>query len=152
MIFIDTDIFVIDLRYKRDPFFKINLEFLNYISEKRTGFTTIVNLLEICGILSFNLNEQQLIELWFYFQERYHITVLPVPDLEANFPAIQINEIFDLLKTKTSLGDALVLAVAFKYLPFISIMVTWDKDHFVSKFPGTVFTPEEFIQSPESVE
>ena len=71
LVLVDTNIFVIDLRYKRDANYEINRTFLDHIGEKRNGFTTIVNLLELCGILSFNLNEKQLIELWFYFQHRF---------------------------------------------------------------------------------
>ena len=151
LVLIDTNIFVIDLRYKRDVFYRNNKAFLTCIAQKRTGFTTIVNLLELCGILSFNLSEKQLFELWFYFQDRYQVTVLPVPSLETNFPAIGINQIFDLLKKKTSLGDALMMSVARKHLPFISTMITWDDDHFKDKFPGTVLTPEEFMQLADSI-
>ena len=146
VVLIDTNVFVIDLRYQRDPYFNTNSQFLKDIRQKGTGFTTIVNLLELCGILSFNLNEGQLSELWFYFQDRYQVTVLPVPDLETNFPPFRIQEIFDLIKTRTSLGDALMLAAAKKYLGFVKYMVTWDRDNFVSKFPGDVLTPEDFIQ------
>ncbi len=146
LVLIDTNIFVIDLRYKRDVYFKTNRAFLADIAKKRTGFTTIVNLLELCGILSFNLNEKQLNELWFYFQDRYQVSVLPVPSLETNFPTIGIKELFDLLKTKTSLGDALMASVAKHHLAFISTMVTWDNLHFENIFPGTVLTPEEFLQ------
>lgn len=150
LVLIDTNIFVIDLRYKRDVYYKTNRAFLAHIAKKRTGFTTIVNLLELCGILSFNLNEKQLTELWFYFQDRYQVTVLPVPDFETNFPATRIREIFDQLKSRTSLGDALMMVVARKHLPFISTMVTWDKVHFENIFPGIVLNPEEFLQSPDA--
>ena len=146
LVLVDTNVFVIDLRYKRDVSYRSNRNFLDFIGERRTGFTTIVNLLELCGILSFNLNERQLTELWFYFQDRYGVTVLPSPDLAADFPSIGIQGIFDLLKNRTSLGDALVVAVAQKHLPFISTMVTWDKVHFEHIFPGTVLTPDEFLQ------
>ncbi len=59
LVLIDTNIFVIDLRYKRDVYYKTKRRFLDYMAKKRTGFTTIVNLLELWGILSFNLNEKQ---------------------------------------------------------------------------------------------
>ena len=150
LVLIDTNIFVIDLRYRRDAYYQKNRAFLAYIAQKRTGFTTIVNLLELCGILSFNLNEKQLFELWCYFQDRYQVTVLPVPSLDSNFPSTPISDIFDLLKRRTSLGDALMMTVARKHLPFISTMITWDNDHFEDKFPGTVLTPEEFMQLPDS--
>ena len=148
LILVDTNIFVIDLRYRRDSHYKINRAFLDHIDKKRNGFTTVVNLLELCGILSFNLNEKQLIELWFYFQDRYGVVMLPVPSLETNFPAIEIKEIFDLIKDRTSLGDALMISVAKKHLPFVSTMVSWDNIHFENIFPGTVLTPEAFLQRP----
>ena len=144
LVLVDTNIFVIDLRYKRDSNFRINRAFLDLIGEKRNGFTTIVNLLELCGILSFNLNEKQLIELWVYFQDKYGVVVLPVPSFETNFPIIKINEIFDLISSRTSLGDALMISVAKKHLPFVTTLVTWDDLHFKDIFPGTVLTPERF--------
>ena len=146
LILVDTNVFVIDLRYKRDVAYGNNRAFLNSIGKRQTGFTTIVNLLELCGLLSFNLNQKQLTELWFYFQDKYRVTVLPAPDLETDFPNIAIREILDLLKSRVSLGDALVVAVAQRHLPFISTMVTWDKIHFENVFHGTVLTPDEFVQ------
>jgi predicted nucleic acid-binding protein len=145
-VLVDTNIFVIDLRYKRDTNYETNRAFLNYIGEKRNGFTTIVNLLELCGILSFNLNEKQLIELWFYFQDRYGVVVLPVPSFETSFPVIEMREIFDLIKGRTSLGDALMISVAKKHLPFVSTMVSWDDIHFENIFPGAVLTPQKFLR------
>ncbi len=144
LVLVDTNIFVIDLRYKRDSNFEINRAFLDLIGENRNGFTTIVNLLELCGILSFNLNEKQLIELWVYFQDKYGVVVLPVPSFETNFPIIKIKEIFDLITGRTSLGDALMISVAKKHLPFVTTLVTWDDLHFKDIFSGTVLTPERF--------
>ena len=144
LVLVDTNLFVIDLRYKRDSNFEINRAFLDLVGEKKNGFTTIVNLLELCGILSFNLNEKQLIELWVYFQDKYGVVVLPVPSFETNFPIIKIKEIFDLISRRTSLGDALMISVAKKHLPFVTTLVTWDDLHFKDIFPGTVLTPERF--------
>ncbi len=143
---IDTNIFIIDLRYKRDIHFKSNRAFLEYIAQSKRGFTTIINLLEICGILSFNLSEKQLFELWHYFYDKYKITVLPSGDMESNFPAVKVKRIFELLKKRLSCGDALMIAVVEKHLSFISTIVTWDKDHFLGKFSGTVLTPEEYLE------
>ena len=145
LVLVDTNIFVIDLRYKRDEYFKTNRAFLDHIAKRRNGFTTIVNLLELCGILSFNLNEKQLAELWFYFENRYHVVVIPAPILESNFPSIEMKEIFNLLKRRTSLGDALMISVAKNHLSFISTMISWDNLHLKNIFHGAVLTPEEFL-------
>ncbi len=145
LILIDTNIFVIDLRYKRDVNFNKNQAFLAEIAQSGSGFTTLVNLMELCGILSFNLNPMQLNDLWRYFQERYKVTVLPAPDMKSDFPTVEIARIFSILSEKTSFGDALILAFAEKYLPFVNTMVTWDIAHFQNKYRGQLLTPEEFI-------
>jgi len=151
LVLVDTNIFVIDLRYRRDIHYDNNLAFLNSVAEQGTGFTTIVNLLELCGILSFNLNEKQLLELWFYFQDKYRVTVLPAPDLTSSFPTLGIQELFDVLKNRASLGDALMLTVAAKYLSFVPTLVTWDDEHFKGQFPGTVLTPKECVSPSPTV-
>ena len=144
LILIDTNIFVIDLRYKRDINYGSNVRFLDYIAGSGTGFTTLVNLLELCGILSFNLNDKQLIDLWSYFEKRYGISVLPPPDMNSDFPALSMESLFDQIRKRIPLGEALILAVAAQYLPFVSTFVTWDKTHFKEKFPGRVITPSEY--------
>lgn len=146
LILIDTNIFVIDLRYKRDTNFRVNQEFLSATAQSGNGFTTIVNLLELCGILSFNLNQGQLLDLWTYFQDRYKITVLPEPNMQSGFPGIEIIRLFEILCKKTSFGDALVMAVAEKHLPFIETMVTWDSEHFKDRYSGNVLTPDEYMR------
>ena len=144
-VLVDTNVFVIDLRYRSDRHFKKNQSFLNSVARIGNGFTTIVNLLELCGILSFNLNKDQLLDLWAYFHDRYKISVLPEPDLHSVLPGIEINRLFDILSKKCCSGDALMLAVAEKYLSFVSTMVTWDSEHFQDKFKGKVLTPDEYM-------
>jgi len=146
LVLVDTNIFVIGLRYKRDINCETNRAFLDCISKKGNGFTTIVNLLELCGILSFNLNEKQLTDLWFYFQDRYGVVALPVPSFETNFPVVKIKEIFNQIKNKASMGDALMISVAKKHLPFVSTRATWDDRHFKDIFSGTVLTPKKFLK------
>jgi predicted nucleic acid-binding protein len=146
LVLVDTNIFVIDLRYKRDVNYKTNRAFLDHIRQMGNGFTTIVNLLELCGILSFNLNKKQLTELWFYFQDQYGTVVLPAPSFETSFPVIEIKAIFDLIRDRTALGDALMISVAKRHLPFVSTMATWDDLHFKDIFSGTVLTPEKFLK------
>ena len=60
---IDTNVFVIDRRYRRDRNYAVNRRFLDGVKRDRNGFTTTINLLELCGILSFNL-EDQLQTVW----------------------------------------------------------------------------------------
>jgi len=38
-----------------------------------------------------------------------------------------------------------MIAVAEKYLSFVSTMITWDSEHFKDKYSGIVLTPEEYM-------
>jgi predicted nucleic acid-binding protein len=147
LVLIDSNVFVIDLRYKQDSHYRANRKFLDAIGEAGTGFTTIVNLLEICGILSFNLKDRQLRELWVYFEQRYKVTVLPDIALDGALPSLRIREVFEWIKKKLSFGDAYILAIALKQMPSLSVMITWDKEHFKGKFKGTIHTPAEYFQN-----
>ena len=146
LVLIDTNVFVIDLRYKQDTHYRANRMFLDAMGAAGTGFTTIVNLLEICGILSFNLNDRQLRELWVYFEQRYNVTVLPDIALDGTLPSLRIRVLFDWIKKKLSFGDAYMLAVALKQMPSLSVMITWDKEHFKGKLKSTIQTPAEYLQ------
>jgi len=40
-----------------------------------------------------------------------------------------------------------MMAVAEKFLSFVSTMVTWDNEHFKEKYAGKVLTPDEYLSS-----
>ena len=142
---VDTNVFVIDLRYPRDRNFGVNRRFLDAIKRERSGVTTTINLLELCGILSFNLNRRQLSTLWEQFPDRYGVDVLPAPDLGAPVPRMGVGELFALLQRRMSLGDAQFLSTARKHVAFVTTLVTWDRDHFLDRFAGRIATPEEIL-------
>ena len=119
---IDTNVFVIDLRYPRDRNFGVNRRFLDAIKRERCGVTTTINLLELCGILSFNLNQRQLSTLWEQFPKRFGVDVLPAADFEAPVPKMGVGELFALLQATAWIRD---------------------RDHFLDRFAGRVETPAE---------
>jgi hypothetical protein len=133
------------LKHKTDTNYKVNREFLSAAAQSCNGFTTIVNLLELCGILSVNLNQNQMLDLWTHFQDRYKITVLPEPNIQSAFTGFEIHRLFDIVCKKSLLGDALMMAVAEKHLPFVETMVTWDREHFQNKYAGNVLMPDEYM-------
>ena len=142
---IDTNVFVIDLRYPRDRNFAVNRRFLDAIKRTQSGVTTTINLLEVCGILSFNLNERQLTTLWEQFADRFGVDVLPVSDFDAAVPKMGIGELFAYLRQRMSLGDAQFVLTARKYAGFATTLVTWDRNHFLDRFAGRVATPGEVL-------
>ena len=142
---IDTNVFVIDLRYPRDRNFGVNRRFLDAIKRERSGITTTINLLELCGILSFNLNQRQLSTLWEQFPGRFGVDVLPTAEFDAPVPKMGVGELFALLERRMSLGDGQFLLTARNHVAFAKTLVTWDRDHFVERFAGRVVTPEELL-------
>jgi len=143
---IDTNVFVIDLRYRRDKNFDINREFLENMSKSGLGVTTLTNLLELCGILSFNLNGQQLTELFFHFRRRYKICVVPTPQIKQYFPTVRVEDILKIISLKTGLGDALFIATIKNCLPLATTIVSWDKDHLTGRIDIEVVSPKDFLE------
>ena len=147
LTFIDSNVFVIDLRYKRDRNYRLNRVFLDIVADLKIGVTSVFNVLEICGILSFNLNERQLVELYEYLPERYKIGILPYHDRGLPLPALHLKDLLSLIAKRMSLGDALALAVAEQESRRIEAFVSWDAQHFAGKTSLLVQTPKDFVDA-----
>ncbi len=143
---VDTNVFVIDLRYRRDRHFSVNRRFLTRLARIGDGATSIFNVLEVCGILSFNLNAHQLRELFHYFPQKYHIQVLPISQMGQSLPSFTVENVFRWMEQKASFGDALLMAALVTYLPEVVRFVSWDADHFRGKLRIPVLTPQEFLR------
>jgi len=152
MILIDTDIFVIDRRYVRDVKFQINSKFLDYLSTKGIDrATTIFNLYEVCGIMSFNLSKQQVQNLFIGFESIYGLKII-YPPLGNKTP----EEAFDrlladtlrLILEKMAFLDALIISTA-ESVPHVESLITWNAKHFLNKTKLTVQTPENYLIAKE---
>jgi len=145
MIFVDTDVFVIDLRYRRDERYSDNKLFLEQAAS--SGATTsCYNILEVCGILSFNLNEKQLYELYYYFPQRYSLkNITPLKPHEL-LPAFSISFLMNVMSMKASFGDTLVICAAKDIEARLDCFVSWNAEHFKAKLEVDVLTPAEYLQ------
>lgn len=143
MIFVDSDVLLIDLRYRRDARFPENVRFLSALSLSQKGVTSLYNLLEVCGILSFNLNAQQLVELFYYLPRRYRLQVYPRPDLARHLPAPAVGELLQGMARRASFGDSLIIHAARK-LP-LTHFVSWNARHFAEHFSLPVLPPAEAL-------
>jgi len=146
VIFIDSNLFVIALRYPRDRNARVNAACLAHLRDRGDAVTSVVNLLEVCGILSFNLNERQLRALYRHFSRRFAVRVLPEErDGRAIVPATA-PEMLTLLTSKMSLGDALIANALIRWAPASRCFVTWDAKHFDGKLATRVVTPSRFLE------
>lgn len=106
------------------------------------GRTTIYNLLEVCGILSFNLSPAHLEELFIGFADRFGVQVL-FPPGEGTEVCFEPGRILQGMKGKLSFGDALVAELVSVYRRRLDVFVTWNAVHFEGRLPIPVSTPEQ---------
>lgn len=129
MIFVDSDVFLIDLRYPRDERFAENRIFLERLQASERGATAIFNLLEVCGVLSFNLNRQQLWELFHYFPRRYSVEIIPSHLLDRRLPTFAVRTVLGIMERRASFGDTLILGFLRRRRD-IDLIVSWNAPHF----------------------
>jgi hypothetical protein len=148
MLAIDSDVFLIDCRYQRDPKYGVNRQFLDELAKRHVErATTIFNVLEICGVLTFNLNSDQLQAFYANFAKQYGLRIL-APQLPRRLG----QEMIDLLAGRTlgiilrrvSFGDALAILTAESH-PALTTFVTWNASHFVGRTQCQVVTPQEWL-------
>ncbi len=144
MIFIDTDIFVIEKLFKDDKRYIITQKFLN--SDSKEKCTSIFNLFELLGIASFNLNSPELKKLLKGFSEVYNVKILfpsTAYDSAEAFVAQLFDKTFEKVSLKMNFMDALILNVAEEHN--CSKFVTWNVKHFEGRTDILVKTPEEML-------
>jgi len=143
MIFVDTDIFVIDKLFPHDDRYEINKAFLNRTREQSTS---IFNLFELLGIASFNLNGVELMKLLRGFGEAYAVGILypSTAFISVNeFVEALFEHAFQKIKLKMNFPDALILNVAEEH--HCSEFITWNTKHFCDRTYLSVRTPREFL-------
>ena len=146
MTFIDSDVFLVDLRYTRDRRHADNARFLRRIRNRGDGFITIFNLLEVCGVLSFNLNPRQLRELYTHLPARYGIRVVPSHEPHVALPRLTAGVVLKVMETRASFGDAQIVAVLQAMEPRPDQVVTWNTAHFHGRIGAPVVTPLEIVK------
>lgn len=144
MICLDSDIFLIDLRYPRDHRTRRNRAFLDWVGQSGSGATTVFNLLEVTGVLSFNLNEQQLVDFYMHFPRRYKVRILPYHDPRQRLPSLRSGEVLRVMQKKAAFGDALIAAQVNRLHAGLEAFVTWNDGHFRGRLAVPVFTPATF--------
>ncbi len=102
------------------------------------------NLLEVVGLLSFNLNEQQLLDFYVHFPRRYKVRVLPYQDPRQRFPGLRLGEVLRVMQKRAAFGDALIAAQVNRLHPELDAFVTWNDEHFRGRLAVPVFTPATF--------
>jgi hypothetical protein len=144
MIFVDSNVFVLALRYPRDVNAGDNQRFLEVLRARGDGVTSVVNVLETCGVLSCNLNRRQLLSLNAHFARRFAVTVLPESGASSVIPATA-EQLLRYIGRRMSFGDALVAYAADLWAAEAEAFVSWDAGHFLGKLGIKALTPTELL-------
>lgn len=145
MILIDSDVFILDLFYPTDARTGANKQFLELDIAGRA--TTIFNVLEACGIASFNKSSEDIKQLFYAFHQTYNLDIL-YPKVMAPLPEDVLKHLvamtFTRILLKMNFNDALILATAESF--HVSTFVTWNIKHFETRTSIPITTPEDFVK------
>jgi predicted nucleic acid-binding protein len=146
VIFIDSNLFVIDLRYQDDAHYRVNRRALDRVAREGTGMTSVLNLLEICGILSFNLSVAALHALYVHFAQRYRVTLIPGGGYESRLPAPTARDVLAKMEKRMALKDAEIALVAEQHAASLDAFLTWNAKHFAGRLSIPALTPREWLR------
>ena len=151
MVVIDTDVLLMEFAFQRDPRAKVNHDFMAAVQTRADEpATTVYNLMELLGQLSFNLAPARL-DAWPEWLQRAHSLSILWPEAPLESPAASFfqAEIFDRPFTRIrthrmAFLDSLIVGVA-EAGPDVRAFVTWNARHFKGKIRLPVLTPDEYL-------
>ena len=149
MIVIDSDVLLLAYAYPNDERQKVNQKFLEAVQTAQPA-TTIYNVMEILGQLSFNLSADQLDGWREWLVNAYRLTVIWDVDSKEQVIPEHLREIIyerpfqKMQSVRMAFMDALILSSA-ERAPDVECFVTWNAKHFKGKTSLTVLTPEEYL-------
>lgn len=146
MIFVDSNLFVIDLRYPDDPEHRVNRRALHRLAEDGSALTSVLNVLETCGILSFNLSVAALHSLYVHFAQRYRLTLVPGGGYDTQLPAPAVREVLAKMEKHMALKDAEIALAVEQQAANLEAFVSWNARHFTGKLPVPALTPREWLR------
>lgn len=146
MILLDADVLLIDLRYQNDARFPANRQVLDQINQGNVaaGITSQA-LLEVIGILSFNLSSASVAQLPVQLPIQYRLVVFPDLQHHPEYAGCAVDEVVRQILTQMSLGDAVQAIQITRFAPTDAELLTWNAGHFVGKISIPVLTPEDWL-------
>lgn len=146
MIFVDSNLFVIDLRYPDDLHYRTNRRALDQIARQGLGMTSVINVLEVCGILSFNLTPPSLTELYVHFARRYRLTIVPGGGFDTRLPGPLAGEVLARMEGGMALKDAEIALIVNQNAAGLDAFLTWNARHFAGRLAVPALTPQEWLR------
>ena len=148
MVVIDSDVFLIAHRYVRDVRTDLNTRFLAAVKTAAPALT-IYNLMEILGVLSFNLSAVRM-RAWPDWLKARHSLAILWPELNDTAQHLFFEQVIyhlplaRMTTQPTAFLDALAIEVA-ERAPDVRAFVTWNARHFANKTHLPVLTPAQYL-------
>jgi len=149
VVIIDTDVLLLAFAFHRDERQAVNTTFLDQVKRAEPA-TTIFNLMELLGQLSFNLSPERLAAWQSWLVEAFNLDIIqPSPEPHQDPSEFFRTQVFDhpfakMRAQRMAFVDALVLDLADR-TPGVECFITWNARHFKSKSALTVLTPTEYL-------
>ena len=149
MIVLDADVLLIDIRYPQDARFARNRQFLDRLkTESVAAGITSGTLLEVIGVLSFNLSAAHIAPLMNLLPLQYNLVVLPDLQHHPDYAGCTNVELVQQMSTQMALGDAVSALQVAKFVPGATHLVSWNARHFRGKLAVPAMTPDEWLLLP----
>ncbi len=149
MVIIDSDVLLLAFAFVNDKKQEKNHLFLEKVQTAQPA-TTIYNVMEVLGQLSFNLSPERLNQWNSWLVDAYQLTVIWMADEEIKMSKEYFREElyerpYQKMRTmRMHFMDSLIISLA-ERVPNAEYFVTWNAKHFKSKTNLTVLTPEQYL-------
>jgi hypothetical protein len=145
LVFLDSNLFLIDRLFPRDAAYPANRSLLDRL-DVIDGVLPLVTLLELCGAASFRLSEQET-ERWLHgFTSAYPVRILDPfgagSDPAAAWAGSWIDDLSRYVARKMTFGDAVLAREADRY--GAEELVTWNVKDFQGRTAVPVIRPDRF--------
>jgi hypothetical protein len=146
VILIDADVILLDLRYQSDPRFPVNQDFLRQAKlAQRPLAITSQALLEVVGVLSFNVSRPRIASLPGLICVHYEMEVIPDPEQHTDYASCTFAEVVLQMAQQMSAGDAVQAVQIENFAPSAECLLTWNAKHFAGKISIPVLTPADWL-------
>jgi hypothetical protein len=149
MVVIDSDVLLLAFAFANDSKQEKNRAFLEAVQTAQPA-TTIYNVMEVLGQLSFNLSPERLDQWQTWLVDAYQLTVIWMADdgLKMGKESFR-EELYErpyekMRSVRMPFMDALIISLV-ERAPDVECFVTWNAKHFKGKTSLTVLTPEEYL-------
>lgn len=148
MVFLDSNLFIVDRFFRRDALYPVTRAFLARLQEI-SGVVPLVTLLELCGAASFRLAPAEA-ERWLHeFTTVYPVRVLNPfgagDESAAAWLGAWADDIARYIARRMTFGDAVLAREADRYAG--AAIVTWNTKDFEGRTAVPVLTPDAFFSA-----